>query len=462
MKIALLISGYLRGFTENILNIKKNIIQTHDCDIYIHITENEVEDKYLNKQISSEFIKKELNPKLLIISKNFVFSNDKNINNLLNQNYKLYWLNEERKRISIIENIVYGAVIKFRPDINIQTPIIFDDVLNSIFVPVDSKIDISKLSNKDDKYICDIMAYGNPIIMDKYFNYYLKINDLIDKHGTSINETLLYYYLNNEKIDYIYVDIKYIVILSLCNIIAITGDSGCGKTTVSNILKNIFNSSFLLECDRYHKWERDNENWKNFTHLNPNANYITKMCQDVFDLKIGSQIYQVDYNHSNGKFTDKELIEPKENIILCGLHCLYAPENIIDLKIYIDTDENLRIPWKINRDVKKRGYSIEKIYKQIEHRKLDFYTYIYPQREIADIIINFYTDKKFEISTFDMNEQYNVYLKISIKMSHNLKNINDFIRIDKIEKDENFINIYFLKSENYEEIIKNVILCMIM
>jgi hypothetical protein len=40
MKIALLISGYLRGFKENINSIKNNIIQDHDCDIYIHITEN--------------------------------------------------------------------------------------------------------------------------------------------------------------------------------------------------------------------------------------------------------------------------------------------------------------------------------------------------------------------------------------------------------------------------------------
>jgi hypothetical protein len=39
MKLALLISGYLRGFVENIQCIKDNIIQSYDCDIYIHITD---------------------------------------------------------------------------------------------------------------------------------------------------------------------------------------------------------------------------------------------------------------------------------------------------------------------------------------------------------------------------------------------------------------------------------------
>ena len=73
------------------------------------------------------------------------------------------------------------------------------------------------------------------------------------------------------------IDINYYVVLSLCNTIAITGDSGTGKTTISNILKELFSDSFVLECDRYHKWERNDENWKKYTHLNPDANYITKM-----------------------------------------------------------------------------------------------------------------------------------------------------------------------------------------
>ena len=47
------------------------------------------------------------------------------------------------------------------------------------------------------------------------------------------------------------------------------------------------------------------------------------MNMDVYNLKIGHEIYAVDYDHSTGKFTQEEKIEAKNNIILCGLHTLY-------------------------------------------------------------------------------------------------------------------------------------------
>ena len=90
MKLALLLAGYLRGsIQENINNIKKYIIQGHECDIYIHITHSDADSdsKYLNKNITLEFIQNELNPKVLLVSKNLTFTTDNTVNNLLNQNY---------------------------------------------------------------------------------------------------------------------------------------------------------------------------------------------------------------------------------------------------------------------------------------------------------------------------------------------------------------------------------------
>jgi uridine kinase len=247
--------------------------------------------------------------------------------------------------------------------------------------------------------------------------------------------------------------------LSLFNTIAITGDSGSGKTTVSKILQNVFNNSFVLECDRYHKWERNDKNWENYTHLNPSSNFITKMQNDVFDLKIGNNVYQIDYNHETGKFTDKELIESKENIIVCGLHSLYISDKILNLKIYMDTDDNLRIPWKIKRDILKRGYTIEKIYKQIMDRKHDFDKYIKIQREKSDIIICFYTDTIFDINNFDINYNPVVYLKIGIKSIYKLSNVMDKLVINKMEWLDDFYYLYFGSNViNYEEIIKTIIM----
>ncbi len=455
MKIALFISGYLRGIYENIENIKKNIIQNNECDVYIHITNDDKSDKYLNNKTNIEFINENLNPKILIITNNLHFSDNININNILNQNYKFYWLNEERKKICEIENINYDIVIKIRPDLNIKDKLNYNFDFEYIYIPNDSKIDKSKLKNNTDNFICDILAYGSCEKMNKYFDYYLHINDLTKKYG-NINETLLYEYLNINNIKYILIDINYYVVLSLCNTIAITGDSGTGKTTISNILKELFNNSFVLECDRYHKWERNDYNWKKYTHLNPDANYITKMSCDVFDLKIGNNIYQVDYNHETGKFTDTELIESSDNISVCGLHYLYLPENIINLKIYMDTDENVRIPWKIKRDIQKRGYTIEKIIEQINSRKNDFQKYILPQKEKADMIINFYTDKMFDSKNYNVEESLNIFLKVGIKNNIDINKIINNLNIKNVENTKGFFYFYFDKCNDFDE-YKNII-----
>uniref|UniRef100_A0A6C0DIS8 phosphoribulokinase n=1 Tax=viral metagenome TaxID=1070528 RepID=A0A6C0DIS8_9ZZZZ len=456
MKSALLISGYLRCFKENVDNINKNIIDENNVDIYIHLTMDK-EKKYTNKEIKLDEVYKSLNPKCMIVTKNIHFSDDDNINNILNQNYKLFLLNNKRKEIEVLEKIKYNNIIKIRPDVCIQKKIDLNVMYNKIIVPKDAKIDVSKLKNQNDKFICDIIAYGNADSMDKYLNYFEELQELIQKYGI-VNETLLYHYLNNKAIIYEEVDIDYQIILSLCNTIAITGDSGTGKTTLSNIIKQIFNESFILECDRYHKWERNDENWNQLTHLNPQSNYITKMQQDVFDLIIGNNIYQVDYDHKTGRFTDRKLIESKENIIVCGLHSLYIEENIINLKIYIDTDDNVRIPWKINRDIKKRGYSIEKIMEQINNRKDDFNKYILPQKSKADIIINFYTDKVFTINNFIPYEKIDVFLRIGISDIFNINNIITSLNVSKIVHENKYIYLYFDYDYDYETIIKNIII----
>ena len=469
MRLAILIAGYLRSIVENIDNLKKNVLQNYECDIYIHVTSNDNDIKndikYCNKKISIDFIRHNLNPTVLLVSDNLTFVDNYSTNNIINQNYKYYWLNEEMKKIMTIENIIYDVVIKIRPDVNILDKLNYDNIdLNKIYIPSDSKIDKKKLTNYDDKYICDIIAYGSQNIMNEYFNFYSHLDHLIKIHGT-VNETLLYHYLLNMNIKYELIDIKFMVILSLCNTIAITGDSGSGKTTVSNILKELFNNTFVLECDRYHKWERGDENWRKYTHLNPDANYLTKMQQDVFDLKIGNSVFQIDYDHSSGKFTDKKLIESAENIIVCGLHSLYLTETIINIKIYIDTDDNLRIPWKIKRDVQKRGYSIEHIIDQIKSRDEDFKHYIYPQKNNADIIINLYTDRIFDISDFVIDRELNVYFMVGIRVNYNLHNIifklnekNITIQKKMLNDDGQYIYLYFEDICDYANVIKILVL----
>tara|TARA_Y100000389_G_scaffold204960_1_gene261278 strand:- start:7707 stop:9071 length:1365 start_codon:yes stop_codon:yes gene_type:complete len=454
MKIAILISGYLRTFENNINNFKNNVLQNYNVDIYIHKTKNEKNDKYNNTN-NWDNIKKILKPKIILETDELYFNNNNKINNLLNQFYKFYILNNIKNIIEEEENITYDIVIKWRPDILLNNKLDFTSIKkNTIYIPSDSKIDISKLMNEKDKYLCDIIAYGDNNSMNYYFNFYKKLNDLIKKYG-SCSETLLYYYLQN--IIYKKVNIDYSVILSTCNIISISGNSGSGKTTLSNYLQKDISNSFILECDRYHKWERGNENWSKCTHLNPDSNYITKMQKDVFDLKIGKNIYQVDYNHKTGKFTSEELIKSKNTVLVCGLHSLYNHNS--NLNIFMDTMSDLNTIWKIKRDIKKRGYTVEKVLNNIKKREKDFIEYILPQKKNADIIVNFYTND--EISFTDLERNYEIKLNIFIKKKENiLQHIIKYNNINIIEQKEYYK--LFVKKTNksyFETIIEIIKIC---
>ena len=453
MRIALLIAGYLRSYKTNIDFIKEEIINKYDnVDVYLHITKDEkLEDRYFN-QIEERDIKaiiNDLKPISTIIENNTHYSKDETTNNIINHWGKLYKLNNLKKIKENATNKKYDLVIRYRLDLSIVSKNIFDisDVSNTIFIPKDSKIDKVKLTNKTDGYLCDALAFGDSNSMDKYFDIYTELNMLIKNYG-SVSETILFNYLTNNKINYELIHIDYSFILSKCNVFAICGDSGSGKSTLSALLKNIFSNSFILECDRYHKWERTNKNWEEVTHLNPSANYITKMNEDVFNLKIGKDIYQVDYNHHNGKFTKKQLINPSDNLIVCGLHSLYTNNNsVYDLKIYMDTDEDLKKKWKINRDVRERGYSVQKVLDSIQKRENDFKEFILPQRDNADLVVRFFTTEEIDFN--DLEHQNKLSLELSInknfnvgKLVLNLNKLNIPLIVDYEDK---FIKIQILE-----------------
>jgi uridine kinase len=442
MKVCILISGYLRNFEVTFESLKKYILDKFDnVDVYLHITVDEnLEDKYLNHITQSEIdnIKSKLNPLYVIEEKNILFNFDKNINNTVNLWYKYHKLNELKKNHEKI-NGEYDLVIKYRPDLYFLSEISFLPNNEYIIIPKDSKIDKTKLLNITDSYLCDVFAYGNSKLMSKYFDIYLNISKLIDKNGY-VSENILYNFLSNE-IPYKLIDLKYQIILSKCNIFAICGDSGSGKTTLGNRLKKHFKNSFLLECDRYHKWERSSDNWKTFTHLHPEANFLTKMEEDIFNLKLGNDIYQVDYDHKFGKFTEKQLIESSETTIVCGLHSLYTKSsNLYNLKIFLDTDKNLKLDWKIKRDVDERGYSLEKVLDQVQNRQKDYKKFIVPQKYKSDLIIKFY-------------KKNNIGLKISINKKFNVLNIlNKFDQKNIKLKISQTNNFFILDFEKYSDV----------
>merc|ERR1711997_860288 len=84
-----------------------------------------------------------------------------------------------------------------------------------------------------------------------------------------------------------------------------------------------------------------------------------------------------------------ETIEPTPIIIFEGLHPMYDPRvrELLDFSLYLDISDEVKLNWKIQRDMEERGHSLESILASIEARKPDFDAYISPQKEYADIVV---------------------------------------------------------------------------
>lgn len=176
--------------------------------------------------------------------------------------------------------------------------------------------------------------------------------------------------------------------------IAICGDSASGKSRLATLLGAVLYGSdvLVLECDRYHYWERNDPRWQQFTQLNPVANNIALLEKDVKALKAGEVIYRSEYDHRTGTFTEPKQLSPKPHLIVCGLHTLMCDPSIFDLTIFLDPVQELKTRWKIERDTRFRGYSVEQVLAQIERRKPDYDLYIAPLKAKADVVV-----KKYEV-----------------------------------------------------------------
>lgn len=183
-------------------------------------------------------------------------------------------------------------------------------------------------------------------------------------------------------------------------LIGIAGDSGAGKNTFAQTLFDLFgqNATSLIEGDDYHKWERGDEKWQDYSHLNPRANYLETLAQHVQLLLQGQPIYKSQYDHAIGRFTSERQINAQKNIIVQGLHTFYPilMRKICDIKIFISPNEKLRLFWKIKRDHLERGKTLESVIQSLQSRQYDSLLHISPQRQYSDWILEYIpADKSF-------------------------------------------------------------------
>ncbi len=174
-------------------------------------------------------------------------------------------------------------------------------------------------------------------------------------------------------------------------LIGVAGDSGCGKSTFLRRLTDLFGEDFVtvICLDDYHCLDRKQRKETGITALDPRANNFDLMAEQMKALKEGRAIDKPIYNHETGLLDPAERIEPNHIIVIEGLHPLYDERvrNLIDFSVYLDISDEVKIAWKIQRDMAERGHRYEDVLFAINARKPDFTAYIDPQKQYADVVI---------------------------------------------------------------------------
>ncbi|MEB3193041.1 MAG: phosphoribulokinase [Snowella sp.] len=174
-------------------------------------------------------------------------------------------------------------------------------------------------------------------------------------------------------------------------LIGVAGDSGCGKSTFLRRLTDLFGEEFMtvICLDDYHSLDRQGRKVAGVTALNPKANNFDLMYEQIKALKSGQSIMKPIYNHETGMIDPPELIEPNKVVVIEGLHPLYDQRvrELIDFSVYLDISDEVKINWKIQRDMAERGHNYDDIIASINARKPDFTAYIEIQKQYADVVI---------------------------------------------------------------------------
>jgi phosphoribulokinase len=175
--------------------------------------------------------------------------------------------------------------------------------------------------------------------------------------------------------------------------LAIAGDSGTGKTTITSGLVEALGRERITSvgADDYHRYDRQERKSLPFTPLHPKCNYIDIMEQHLQDMAGRRPILKPIYDHDTGMLERPEYVEPRDFVIVEGLLPLYTQTSraCFDLTVYLDPPEEIRIAWKLARDTAKRGYTEDEVRADLEKREPESAEFIRPQRAWADIVIRF-------------------------------------------------------------------------
>ncbi len=179
-------------------------------------------------------------------------------------------------------------------------------------------------------------------------------------------------------------------------IIGITGGSGSGKTTFITELKKAFSKKELcvISQDDYyrpiHKQPIDSKGVEDFDQ--PKSIDKNAFVNDVKRLIKGKKVKREEYTFNNKHVKPKLLVfRPAPVIIVEGIFVLHFKkmQPLLDLKIFLDAKENLKVIRRIKRDKVERNYPLDDVLYRYEHHVMPtFEKYILPYRDEADLVVN--------------------------------------------------------------------------
>ena len=178
-------------------------------------------------------------------------------------------------------------------------------------------------------------------------------------------------------------------------IIGIAGGTGSGKTTLADKLVNSFGREevSILRHDAYYK-RHDNMTFEERCKLNydhPDAFDNDLLVEHILDLKEGKSIEMPVYDYTIHNRSDETIpVEPAPVVILEGILIFAEPTlcDLMDIKVFVDTDADVRILRRIIRDVNERGRSLDNIIRQyLTTVKPMHEQFVEPSKRRADLII---------------------------------------------------------------------------
>lgn len=178
-------------------------------------------------------------------------------------------------------------------------------------------------------------------------------------------------------------------------VIGVAGGSGSGKTSVTRSICQRFSDKTILviEQDYYYK---DQSHLPFEERLNTNYDHPLAFDNDLLikhiqELMQGNTIEKPVYDYKLHTRSQKVIpVKPKEVIILEGILILEDPRlvDLMDIKVFVDTDADLRIVRRLLRDIKERGRSLDSVIDQyINSVRPMHLQFVEPTKRYADIII---------------------------------------------------------------------------